>query len=148
MRNSSRFAESLAELISEQVTSELDDWDISDKVQEEIGDIDEKIGEKVDDLNLDKEIESKVDDAMENYDFGDAVQKELESCLTDAVEEEMKDFWASEEFAAKVAEQVEKILAAKEAAIKAKLLDWAKFGPLVRWVKVQWEAFKACQYKE
>jgi hypothetical protein len=143
--NSSNFAESLAELISEQVSSVVDDLDLSDKIQEELPDFEELVEKAVDNFDIDDKVSDAVSEAMDEYDFSEKVEKEvekeLEANLNEYVENEFETYSKTDKFKELVMAEVNRVLEARDAAAKvvadakrAKLVDYVKCGPLRRWL--------------
>jgi hypothetical protein len=144
-RSSSNFAESLAELITEQVDSIISDYDLSDKIQEELPNFDDLVDERLDKIDLDDKVNDAVESALDDFDISDKVEKEVEkeldANLHEYVENELDEFFKTDKFKLMVESQVNAVLEAREAAVKAvndakraKLVDYLKFGPLRRWL--------------
>lgn len=139
------FAEQLAELISEQVDSIISDYDLSDKIQEELPNFDDLVDERLDKADIDDKVNDAVDEAIKDYDFSDVVEKEIEAELNENlheyVENEFEAYTKTAKFKELVLAEVNRVLDARDAVKRAKMVDYLKFGPLRRWVAAKYNAW-------
>jgi len=153
MSRNSNIGDAIQDVISEAVESAINDMDFSDKVRDELPDLDDLVEKAVDNLDIDDKVSEAVNDAIENYDFSDAVEKEVEkelqANLSECVSNELDEFFKTNKFNGLIELWVNQILDERAAAAKlvayakrAKVMDYVKCGPLVRWVKVKWAGWK------
>jgi hypothetical protein len=157
MRNSSSFADSLVELIGGQVQEAINDMDLSDQIEKAISnsneiekqvekqvesamddlDIDDKVKDSVADYDMSEAIESVIKD---NYDFPEICKEAMDELLGQRVKDELEEIYKSAGFIDVVDAIVQHRLHWIAAAKRAKLVDYVKFGPLVRFVKGKYAA--------
>lgn len=144
-RNSSNIGDLLQEFITEAVDAAISEVDLSDKIQEEMPDFDDKIERAIDNIDIDDKVADAVETALDDFDISDKVEKEvekeLESNLHEYVENEFDSFTKTDKFKELVLAEVNRVLEARDAAAKlvadakrAKVLDYVKCGPLRRWL--------------
>lgn len=153
------FAEALDSLIHDQVESVIGDFDFSDAVEVGIensssieNQVEKAVESAIDDLDIDDKVKDAVDNydmsesietvLRDNYDFEDMAKSAVDELVEDAVAMVMEDVYKSAKFIDMVNAVVTLRLQNDAAAKRAKLVDYVKCGPLVRFIKGKWVAIK------
>jgi len=136
--NSSNIGNMLEELINDAVETAINETDFEDKINDTLPNFEDMIERAVDNIDIDDKVNDAVSEALDEYDISEKVEKEVEAELTahlhEYVENEFDSFSKTDKFKELVMAEVNRVLDAREAAKRAKLVDYVKFGPLRRWV--------------
>lgn len=141
----SNIGDMLEELINDAVETAINETDFEDKINDTLPDIENLVEKAVDNIDLDDKVNDAVSEALDEYDISEKVEKEVEAELTahlhEYVENEFDSFTKTNKFKELVLAEVNRVLDAREAAKRAKLVDYVKFGPLRRWVAAKYNAW-------